>query len=259
MASLDINVRQANADFQAVKDKIITNGVDVAEGTPTADYASKIDEVYEAGRKSRYDEFWDEIQDYGKRVNYSLALCGSHWTKRNFKPKYPIKPTLSMANCFAYWNELLNTELIDFREVCELDTSNVQSINSAFYANRLVYAIGTLDLRNANAIDGAFNAAISLVIIEKIILGDNYKSFNNMFYDCKALEEVRFEGEIRLNNLNLQWSTKLSHDSLMSIINALRDNSGTDTWNTITLGAENLAKLTTEELKIMDTKQWEYT
>jgi hypothetical protein len=45
----------------------------------------------------------------------------------------------------------------------------------------------------------------------------------------------------------------------MSVINALKDNSGTDTWNTITLGAENLAKLTEAELAIMTSKQWNYS
>ena len=56
MASLETNIHQVNADFQAIKTSLINNGVEVAEGTRTADYADKIDEVYEAGQSSMIDE-----------------------------------------------------------------------------------------------------------------------------------------------------------------------------------------------------------
>jgi hypothetical protein len=52
MATLEQNIRQVNSDFQAIKAKIIEKGVDIADGTRTAEYASKIDEVYEAGKSA---------------------------------------------------------------------------------------------------------------------------------------------------------------------------------------------------------------
>ena len=216
------NVAEVNSAFQNIKSKIASHGVEVANELRPSEYASKVDAVYEAGKQAQYDAFWDTIQDFGKRVNYSLALCGDHWTKEFFKPKYPIKPTISMVYCFAYWYGLTGTkELIDFREACELDTSNVKITSYAFYDNQLVYAIGIVDLRNADKITTTFHSARNLAIVEKIILGDNYASFTGMFRNCTALEEVRFEGVISKNDFDVQWSTKLSKASITSIINAL--------------------------------------
>ena len=44
-----------------------------------------------------------------------------------------------------------------------------------------------------------------------------------MFGYCNKLEEVRIEGTIGQNGLDLRWSTKLSRASIESIINALSD------------------------------------
>jgi hypothetical protein len=67
------------------------------------------------------------------------------------------------------------------------------------------------------------------------------------------------DGAIGQNGFDVHWSTKLTHDSLMSIINHLSDKSsdtsGT-TW-TITLGTENIAKLTDDEIAIAEAKGWE--
>lgn len=54
MATLEMNVRQVNSDFQAIKDKIVEHGVEVADGTKTAEYASKIVDVFGAGKASVY-------------------------------------------------------------------------------------------------------------------------------------------------------------------------------------------------------------
>ena len=65
-------------------------------------------------------------------------------------------------------------------------------------------------------------------------------------------------GTININGFDFHWSTKLSHDSLMSIINALQDKT-TDTSGTswvVTLGTENLAKLSDSQKAIATQKGW---
>lgn len=65
---------------------------------------------------------------------------------------------------------------------------------------------------------------------------------------------------IAFNNLDIQRSTKLDYESLLSIINALKDysedTSGT-TW-TVKLGEANIAKLTAEDLETIRAKGWIY-
>ena len=48
--ALDVNIEQVDADFTSIKEKIIEKGVDVAKGTKTSEYASKVDEVYAKGQ-----------------------------------------------------------------------------------------------------------------------------------------------------------------------------------------------------------------
>lgn len=52
--TLDENVEQTESDFQAIKDKIVEHGVEVVDGTKTAEYASKIVDVFGAGKASVY-------------------------------------------------------------------------------------------------------------------------------------------------------------------------------------------------------------
>lgn len=83
-------------------------------------------------------------------------------------------------------------------------------------------------------------------------------SLNNTFYNCSALVDVRFTGVIGFNGFRVSWCTKLSHDSLLNIIECLEDKSGdtSGTVWTLYIGSANLAKLTEEELDIAYQKGW---
>lgn len=133
------------------------------------------------------------------------------------------------------------------------------NINALFQECYYITEIGELDFstvtrRNCTAI---FSTAPKLKTIDKIILPVGQTTFSNWFYNCNSLENVIFEGTIEGDNFNVQWCP-LTHESLMSIINTLKDYSGTDTWKSITLGPDNIAKLTADELLIMEQKQWDY-
>lgn len=179
--------------------------------------------VYEAGKKSEYDTFWDITQDYGNRKNYAFAFSSDMWTQENFKPKYPIRPIGAANNAFAYWgqDDFLDKK-VDLREVCTFDLSACTTINSMFYLNRCVVAIGVLDLRNINAFETVFSGATYLETIEKIILkNDGTQTFSNFLRNCDELKNLKIEGVIGQNGFTVQQSTKLSKASWISIINAL--------------------------------------
>ena len=91
------NVSENTACWNAVESAIEECGVDIPEGTPKTEYADKVSEVYEAGRKAEYDAFWDAFQNYGNRKSYRGAF-GSCFTADNFKPKYPIVPKRTYNN-----------------------------------------------------------------------------------------------------------------------------------------------------------------
>lgn len=217
-----------------------------------------ITEGIEQGKKSQYDEFWDNYQDNGNRFSYYYAFAGFGWNDDSFNPKYNIIPKYSGIFCFIYSKI---TDIAESLKKCGvvLDTTLCTDF-SAFFAYSKTKTVPLLNVAAATStLINLFNDCLDLITIEKLIVSENVRYHSSTFNRCAALENLTIEGTIGQNDFNVQWSTKLSHESLMSIINALRDNSGTDTWNTITLGPDNIAKLTQDERDIMEQKQWEYS
>lgn len=75
------------------------------------------------------------------------------------------------------------------------------------------------------------------------------------FYDCLNLTDVTIENGFNADNLDLSSSTNYTHDTILSWLNALYDRTGLDTY-TLTIGIDNLAKLTDEEKAIATNKNW---
>ena len=232
MASLEVNVRQANADFSAIKEKIVANGVAVAEGTRTAEYAKKVDEVYEAGKKAEYDAFWDAHQINGTRTNYANTFAC--WALENICPKYDMKPTTTYMMFrgagVSSGGELDLAERLDECGVI-LDTSECNTLQYMFYESRIT-RVGVIDTRGASSLNDIFDYS-KIQTIEKLILKDDgSQTISGSFKSCSFLVDIAIEGVIGKNGFNFQWSTKLSKASITSIINAL---STTTSGLTVTL------------------------
>ena len=191
--------------------------------------------VFDAGKKAEYDRFWDAFQNNGNRLNYNYAFClGTAWGQGGwddtiYNPKYPITVTgqNNLSNTFYYAEKISDTKV----EVS-------------------VAKLGTA--QNGNMVSTFFGAK-GLVTIRKLTV-DESVSFSNTFGGCIALENLTMGGTIGQNGFNVSESTKLTHDSLMSILNALEAKTE-GTW-TVTLGTENLAKLTDAEKAIATEKGW---
>ena len=147
------------------------------------------------------------------------------WTAKNFKPKHPIKPTTA-NNAFAYWgmSAVFANERIDFRKACSLDTSNCGNMSNMFYNNSIITEVGVIDTQKASNLQNAFATCRALETIEKIILKtDGSQIFTTTFDRCESLKNIVFEGVIG-NDINFQWSTKLTRASIEGIVNHLSDN-----------------------------------
>lgn len=73
-----------------------------------------------------------------------------------------------------------------------------------------------------------------------------------MFIGCPELTNITGNPNFKVS-FDLSPCPKLTHDSLMVIINGLQT---VTTAQTLTLGATNLAKLTDEEKKVATDKGW---
>ena len=203
------------------------------------------------GRREAYDAFWDSYHnDIPETGDYRFA--GAGWNNTTFKPTKSMKP-INATGMFR--RNRFNGDMVELfkQQGITLDFSECTAMTYVFYecsASRIGVIDGTKSA-NLTAIFGyMYNChTIDLVKVQR----NNY--FNDNSFRCSKLVEIRFEGEIG-NAINFQWSTLLSHDSLMSILNALQDLSSTGTSRTCTLGATNLAKLTDEEKLVATRKGW---
>ena len=82
--------------------------------------------------------------------------------------------------------------------------------------------------------------------------GQNAETIGTCFANCKALTTITGNPNFKAS-LNLASCTKLTHDSIMVVINGLQT---VTTTQKLTLGSTNLAKLTEADKKIATDKGW---
>jgi curved DNA-binding protein CbpA len=201
--------------------------------------------VFDAGAKSEYDKFWDSYQENGNRTNYNFAFSGNGWNIETLKPKYDIVPTICSL-MFRALNLYVNISSFFEEQGIKLDFSKTTSFSEMCLGSNIT-GFGVIDTRSANGIDYIFASASKLQTVQLLILKDDgSQGAASSFKDCSSLVNITIQGTIG-RNFNLQWSTKLSHDSIVSIVNAL---STTTTGLTVTLSktAVNKAFETAEGL-----------
>ncbi len=217
----------------------------------------------EIGKKSQYDEFWDALQYSGNRRDYIGVFSGRGWNDENFKPKYDIKPI--RANYIfmndADWGSSNYNGIKDLVTCLEragvmLDFSACTNFTQA-WGFSCVEHIGVVDTRSSTAINQTFYYSTKLHTIDEIILKDDgSQTFTNgPFGNCTSLANVTFTGCIG-QNISFSGSPALTYDSLINVINALKDYSGTTTTRTLTLHATAKAKLSDSDIAIATQKGW---
>ena len=82
--------------------------------------------------------------------------------------------------------------------------------------------------------------------------GQNATKLTNCFTNCTALKTITGNPNFKVS-LSMSPCSKLTHDSLMVVINGLQT---VTTTQTLTLGSTNLAKLTDAEKQIATDKGW---
>jgi hypothetical protein len=190
--------------------------MDIAE--KTLRLKTDFDEVYEAGKKAEYDAFWDAYQGNGSLKSYSGAFSGESWNEKNFKPKYDIIAN-NAQNMF--WCNSMNIDLVEYLDAIgiKLDTSNSLN-NSAMFSFSSFTRVGVIDFTKTNSSYSTFSDSTKLKTIDKIIYHDKL-ALTTAFTRCTALENIIIEGTIGQNGFDIHWSTKLTAESIDSIVRAL--------------------------------------
>lgn len=190
--------------------------------------------------------------------------------------------TKNAAYLFAYYFNLLNIPYIDtsnvtnasnmfqycttIKTIPQLDISNATSLSYMFYQCNKLETIPQLDTSNVKFFSNTFGACWVLQSVPKLNASKAI-SISDMFSNCNNL--TTFGGLENLGQgyatsvsanytnykLNLSYSVKLTHDSLMNVGNNLYDiaSKGCKTQQVI-IGSTNMGKLTPEELLVFTNK-----
>ncbi len=175
-----------------------------------------IDAVYEsgktAGREIEYREFWEKVYPNLDRVDGTAGFPGRCWNNETFKPPQIITIYGNCSYCF------FNSGITDISDKVEF--SDLTSCANMFQYCR-TQVIGELDFSKLTnkTLQRTFDSD-RIVTIQLLTVGEDVV-FSNTFANCKNLVNLTVAGTIGKNGLNLQWSTKLSKESITSLINAL--------------------------------------
>ena len=243
----------SDADGVVVK-SISPNMHVIVDGDITAKYHRSY------GIDLEHSRFWDGILS---GQNWQNKFTGSSWNDNTFYPHKDIKPTGTANNLFSLCEI---TDLVGRLRECGavLDTSGitVRTDRMFSYATKLT-TVPYLDVRNGNyaagQLNGMFEYCYKLKTIEGIQIADDgsTKLGSGIFTRCDSLENVTFFGTIGgQDHVVFSYSPLLTHDSILGVLNALKDLTVEGTTQTLTLGATNLAKLTDGEKSIATEKGW---
>lgn len=175
-------------------------------------------------------------------------------------PEIELNNVVNVAYLFQDAVNLVSTPEYDFKNITQMDGvfSNCQSLE-------------VVNIKNTNKVKTAqitFNSCNALVTVPELNLG-NCQNVRLMFNQCRNLTNLG--GLVDLGKaflttasenyenytITLSSSYKLTHESLMNVINNLYDiaTAGVPAQQLI-IGATNLAKLTESEIKIATDKGW---
>lgn len=161
--------------------------------------AENIQTVYEAGKKSAYDMFWDALQCNGERSIYSLVFCNSdpylaaekkynNWDETTFRPKYPIRPIECGSAIFC------GLAIDNLKEHCEkygiiIDFSIATTLTNCYRMIKSRY-IPDMNVAKATTISSACYMADLLEESPNILNGELLTNYSNIYYGCRNMRKI---------------------------------------------------------------------
>ena len=192
-------------------------------------------------------------------ANYSMSYMFYNCKNLTSIPNFNTSTVVKMDYAF-YGTPITELPEID-TSICSDYYSMCQSCTKLLSVGN--HKLGTNQTSNVS-ISSMFSGCSSLTEIGNLECSNVVMSYNT-FYNCRNLTTIgaltnlgaRFGTSQNANSvINLSSCTKLTHDSLMNVINSIADVTSLGWTPPLTLGSTNLAKLTEEEKAIAVNKGW---
>jgi hypothetical protein len=198
------------------------------EPIKSGDLVSKIDDVRKAGEKNGLAMFWNGVSANGTRENYYYAFF--YWDMCTGILNCPITIQPKSAN-YMFQRVAGGADLVEAEKNggVKFDFSMCTSLDNTFRDSNFL-KVGVVDGTSADALDTLFFCSLRtssyIQWVEKLIVKETH-TFSNTFRYNVALKHIIFEGTIG-TSLDLKESSLLDVESAKSIINCLKNYSGTD-------------------------------
>lgn len=176
---------------------------------------------FEEGKKAEYDAFWDAFTRNGDRTNYQYAFY--YWGNEYLHPNRKIIPTFNSSGylTFAYAKfKKIEAQYIDFSQK-PIGTRFNQSYYYTCSNCSNLEEIEDIGFQADFGYEAAFMACGKLHTIAKIRTKEDTVFVDTFAYNHE-LQNIAFEGVIG-QNIDFKWSTKLSANSIINIIEHLSD------------------------------------
>lgn len=202
-----------------------------------------------------------DIYDYFEKNIENTT--GASRSLSTYIKKVPSMNTSKTTNFSYFFNQCTS-----ITEIPLIDTSNGTNFNTMFGTCKSLVRIPELDTHNMEKAEQMFSSCEKLTSIP-LLNASKTKSILYAFSYCSSL--TNFGGLENIGEaysttqkanyvyytLELNFSSRLTHESLLNVINNLYDikTKGCNTQKLV-LGTSNLAKLTAEEIAIATEKGW---
>ena len=213
-----------------------------------------------------------DVQTFGVDINEYFDTIPSK-NQTNILDAIKKVPTIDMINLTDAQGFFRDLTLVESIKV--LNTSNIENFSSFANSCSNLLQVSDIDTSNAQYITHMFYScsklsSLPLFDFGKVIqVGTHFVNFCMNLTDLGGFKNLGKGYTTKTANdsncqLYLINSSKLTHDSLMNVINNLYDlnltydvaNGGTLYTQKLVLGSTNLAKLTAEEIAIATNKGW---
>ena len=186
--------------------------------------------VYDKGGSDTLKKVWDSIQSNGQRntaghYNYSNAFNYQDWNEETFRPNYDIVLKADTRGLFTYCNFAGSLKKALDNAGVKLDTSKCVNFYTIFYSMIGLTELPQLDLRKATgSLVNMIHYCPQLKRIDGVICSEDTNFASSTFgtQGVGAIEDCIFSGVIG-KSLKISQLTGLNHESLMSVINCLKD------------------------------------
>lgn len=201
-----------------------------------------------------FDDIKSALEEMGVAVPYGTDTSEyGDFIRKKFS-KAPYLNTSSITDWSYYNYNGTRSETIK-----NLETSGGRLFHRMCYNAGSLVSGGELDCRKAEDLVYAYYKCFSMTDLILHFNSTRTSIMSNAFIQANSLEHLTIYGTIKVDSddFNLAYCP-LSVESLMSVINAIEDNTGEETTHTVLLGSGNLEKLTQEQKDILMNKNIAY-